>query len=137
MPARERGRRVAPRPSGGYLFGTMTPEPGRILPASFADLVSSSQLPVLVDFWAEWCRPCRMVGPTIERLARDYTGRLLTVKVNIDRRPRVAERYAVDSIPTIMLFWQGEPVMRLLGARAYEEIKGEIERFLPPPPGPH
>ncbi|MCX7029363.1 MAG: thioredoxin [Spirochaetes bacterium] len=111
----------------------MTLEPGRILPSSFADLVSSSPIPVLVDFWAEWCGPCRMVGPTIERLARDYTGRLLTVKVNIDRRPQVAERYEVQSIPTIMLFWQGEPVMRLLGAQAYESIKREIEKFLPPP----
>jgi thioredoxin len=114
----------------------MIPEPGRILPASFVDLVSSSQLPVLVDFWAEWCRPCRLVGPTIERLARDYTGRLLTVKVNVDRRPQVAERYEVQAIPTIMLFWQGEPVMRLLGAQAYESIKREIEKFLPPPTGP-
>jgi thioredoxin len=111
----------------------MIPEPGRILPASFLDLVSSSQLPVLVDFWAEWCRPCRLVGPTIERLARDYTGRLLTVKVNVDRRPQVAERYEVQAIPTIMLFWQGEPVMRLLGAQAYEAIRREIEKFLPPP----
>jgi thioredoxin len=111
----------------------MPPEPGRVLPASFADLVSSSQLPVLVDFWAEWCGPCRMVGPTIERLAKDYTGRLLTVKVNVDRRPQVAERYEVQSIPTIMLFWQGEPVMRLLGAQAYEAIRREIEKFLPPP----
>jgi len=114
----------------------MTPEPGRILPASFADLVSSSPLPVLVDFWAEWCGPCRMVGPTIEQIAKDYTGRLLTVKVNVDRRPQVADRYAVEAIPTIMLFWQGEPVMRLLGALAYESIRREIERFLPPPVRP-
>jgi thioredoxin 1 len=111
----------------------MSPGPERILPVSFADLVSTSQVPVLVDFWAEWCRPCRMVGPTIERLAKDYTGRLLTVKVNVDRRPQVAELYEVQSIPTIMLFWQGEPVMRLLGALAYEAIRREIEKFLPPP----
>ncbi len=111
----------------------MTPEQGRILPSSFADLVSSSQLPVLVDFWAEWCGPCRLVGPTIERLAKYYTGRLLTVKVNVDHRPQVAERYEVQAIPTIMLFWQGEPVMRLLGAQAYENIRREIEKFLPPP----
>ncbi len=117
----------------GILTVRMIPEPGRILPASFADLVYSSPIPVLVDFWAEWCGPCRMVGPTIERLAKDYTGRLLTVKVNIDHRPKVAERYEIESIPTIMLFWQGEPVMRLLGAQAYESLKREIEKFLPPP----
>ena len=111
----------------------MIPEPGRILPASFADLITSSPIPVLVDFWAEWCSPCRMVSPTIARLAKDYTGRLLTVKVNVDRRPHVAERYEVQAIPTIMLFWQGEPVMRLLGAQGYESIRREIEKFLPPP----
>ena len=111
----------------------MKPEPGRILPATFADLVSTSPVPVLVDFWAEWCHPCRMVGPAIARLARDYTGRLLTVKVNVDHRPRVAEHYEVESIPTIMLFWQGEPIMRLLGAQPYEAIRLEIEKFLPPP----
>ena len=111
----------------------MIPEPGRILPASFADLITSSPIPVLVDFWAEWCSPCRTVSPTIARLAKDYTGRLLTVKVNVDRRPQVAERYEVQAIPTIMLFWQGEPVMRLLGAQGYESIRREIEKFLPPP----
>ena len=97
------------------------------------DAQAKAQPLLLVDFWAEWCGPCRMVGPTIERLAKDYTGRLLTVKVNVDRRPQVAERYEVQSIPTIMLFWQGEPVMRLLGAQGYESIRREIEKFLPSP----
>jgi thioredoxin len=110
-----------------------SPDPRRALPASFADLVATSSVPVLVDFWAQWCGPCRIVAPTIERLARDYTGRILTVKIDVDRRPQVAERYAIESIPTIMLFWQGEPVMRLLGAQAYENIRREIEKFLPPP----
>jgi len=117
-------------------MSAISPQPGRALPASFADLVASSHIPVLVDFWAEWCGPCRIVGPTIERLAKDYTGRLITVKVNVDHRPQVAERYAIESIPTIMLFWQGEPVMRLLGAQAYESIRREIEKFLPPPGAP-
>jgi thioredoxin 1 len=112
------------------------PDPGRALPASFSDLIASSPIPVLVDFWAAWCGPCRIVGPTIERLAKDYTGRLITVKVDVDRRPRVAERYEIASIPTIMLFWQGEAVMRLLGAQGYESIRREIEKFLPPPVAP-
>ncbi len=78
------------------------------LPASFFELVRVSEVPVLVDFWAEWCGPCRIVSPTIERLARENHGRLLTVKVNVDRRPQVAQAYEIQGVPTIMLFWKGE-----------------------------
>jgi thioredoxin 1 len=92
------------------------------LPGSFFELVRLSQLPILVDFWAEWCGPCRTVSPAIERLAREYAGRILTVKVNVDRKPAVAQAYEIQGIPTIMLFWRGEPRMRLTGAYPYEAI---------------
>ena len=92
------------------------------LPGSFFELVRLSEMPVLVDFWAEWCGPCRTVSPAIERLAREYAGRVLTVKVNVDRKPNVAQAYEIQGIPTIMLFWRGEPRMRLTGAYPYEAI---------------
>jgi len=101
------------------------------LPASFFELVRTSEKPVLVDFWAEWCGPCRLVTPTIERLAREYAGQLITVKVNVDRKPLVAQAYQVQGIPTIMLFWKGEPRMRLTGAYPYEAIKKNLEENWP------
>ena len=88
-------------------------------------------MPVLVDFWAEWCGPCRIVSPSIERIAREYLGRVLTVKVNVDRKPLVAQAYEVQGIPTIMLFWKGEQVMKLIGAYPYESILQNIERNWP------
>jgi thioredoxin 1 len=100
-------------------------------PKSFFELVRTSEHPVLVDFWAEWCGPCKMVSPVVERLAREYSGRLVTVKVNVDRKPEIAGRYQVSSIPTIMMFWRGEPVMRLVGAQPYQVIRQHIEAGLP------
>ena len=86
---------------------------------------------MLVDFWAEWCGPCRMVSPAIERLAKEYSGRLVTVKVNVDRKPGIAGHYQVSSIPTIMMFWRGEAVMRLQGAQPYQAIKQQIDASWP------
>ncbi len=101
------------------------------LPASFFELIRSSEKPVLTEFWAEWCGPCRNVTPTIERLAREYSGRLLTVKVNVDAKPLIAQAYQVQGIPTIMLFWKGEPRMRLTGAYPYEAIRQALEQSWP------
>jgi thioredoxin len=101
------------------------------LPGSFFELIRVSDMPVLVDFWAEWCGPCRTVSPAIERLAREYAGRLLTVKVNVDRRPQVAQTYEVQGIPTIMLFWKGESRMRLTGAYPYEAILQNLKENWP------
>ena len=101
------------------------------LPGSFFELIRVSDMPILVDFWAEWCGPCRLVSPAIERIAREYTGRVLTVKVNVDRKPQVAQAYEVQGIPTIMLFWKGEPRMKLIGAYPYEAILQNIEQNWP------
>ncbi len=101
------------------------------LPASFFELIRSSERPVLAEFWAEWCGPCRNVTPAIERLAREYSGRLLTVKVNVDAKPLIAQAYQVQGIPTIMLFWKGEPRMRLTGAYPYEALKQTLEQNWP------
>ncbi len=102
------------------------------LPTSFFELVRTSEKPVMVEFWAEWCGPCRLVSPVIEQLAHEYTGRLLTVKVNVDRKPLVAQAYQVQGIPTIILFWKGEPRMRLTGAYPYEAIKKNLQENWPP-----
>jgi thioredoxin len=96
------------------------------LPPSFFDLIRTSDVPVLVDFWAEWCGPCHKISPTIERLAREFSGKILTVKVNVDKRPNIAETFEVQSIPTVMLFWKGESRMRLTGAYPYEAVKHDL-----------
>lgn len=106
---------------------------GRDLPKSFLELIESSDRPVLVDFWATWCGPCRMVSPAVERLARELSGRVLTVKVDVDRKPEVAARFEVQAVPTIMLFWKGRTLMRLQGAQGYEALRRQVEASLPPP----
>ncbi len=100
------------------------------LPKSFNQLITTTDKPVLVDFWAEWCGPCRMVSPAIEKLAKEFKGRMLTVKVNVDDKPHVAGQYQIQSIPTIMMFKNGQPVMRLTGAYPYEALKSEIAQRL-------
>jgi thioredoxin len=109
----------------------MGDRPAQALPPRFAELVRVSSTPVLVDFWAEWCGPCRTVSPSVERIAREWAGRLLTVKVNVDRRPAIAQRYDVQGIPTLVLFWKGAELMRLTGAYPYEEITRAIEESWP------
>lgn len=101
------------------------------LPKSFSDLIESSEKPVLVDFWAEWCGPCKMVSPIVERVAKEFTGKLITVKVNIDKKQHLAQRFDVTAIPTIMLFWKGASILRIVGARSYEDIVREIRSKWP------
>jgi thioredoxin 1 len=101
------------------------------LPSSFDELVHSSDTPVLVDFWAEWCAPCRMLAPVVHKIAHAYRGRLLVIKVDTEEKPEIAGTYRIESIPTIMLFWKGEPVMRLTGAQPYDLLVAEIERSWP------
>ena len=109
----------------------MDTEGSATLPSSFIELIRTTDLPVLAEFWAEWCGPCRMVSPAVAHVAREYAGRLLTVKVNIDRRPALAERFDVASIPTIILFWHGALRMRLTGAYSFDVIKRNIEEYWP------
>lgn len=100
------------------------------LPTSFNQLIQQSELPVVVDFWAEWCGPCKMVSPSLERIAREYSGKLLVVKINVDEKPHIAEQYQIQSIPTIMMFQNGQAVMRLVGAQSYESLKRQIQSAL-------
>ena len=93
-----------------------------ITDASFRSEVLESPLPVLVDYWAEWCGPCRMIGPLLEDTARDYAGRLKVAKLNIDENPAVPSQYRVRSIPTLMLYRDGHPVATQVGALSRSQL---------------
>lgn len=97
---------------------------------SLNDLIQSSPLPVFVDFWAEWCGPCRNVAPVVKQLAAEFKGRLIVVKVNVDQQPEAASRYQVQSIPALMLFHKGELKWRTAGALSYPQLKAEVTKVL-------
>src|SRR3954469_2516145 len=90
--------------------------------ASFEQEVLKSDTPVLVDFWAEWCGPCRMIGPSLEDIAKDMDGKLKVVKVNIDENPMVPTRYGVRSIPTLLLFKNGQVAATKIGAEPKQKL---------------
>jgi thioredoxin 1 len=92
----------------------------------FEDEVLLSEQPVIVDFWAEWCGPCRAVAPVLDEIAFEHAGQIRVVKVNIDEEPELAQRYGIMSIPTIILFKGGEPAAAALGAQP----KRMLERSL-------
>jgi thioredoxin 1 len=98
--------------------------------STFDEEVKGSVELMLVDFWAEWCGPCKMIAPTLEELSRDYAGRLRIAKLNVDDNPDVARRFEVMSIPTLILFKDGEPVQRLIGAKGKGQLVQEIDPFL-------
>jgi thioredoxin 2 len=97
-------------------------EPVALTDASFASEVEKSALPVLVDLWAEWCGPCKMIAPAIDQLAAEFAGRLRVGKLNIDQNPATTERFQVQGIPLLLLFKDGREVERIVGAVPKSEI---------------
>jgi thioredoxin 1 len=98
--------------------------------ATFDETVSSSSKPVVVDFWAEWCGPCKMIAPVLEEIAGEHGEALTIAKLNVDDNPDVAMRYNVMSIPTLLVFDHGEVRKRLVGAKGKGQLLQELDEFL-------
>jgi thioredoxin 1 len=97
---------------------------------SFKQEVLDSQIPVLVDFWAPWCGPCRMVAPVVDEISEQYDGQVKVVKVNTDENPNVASQYGIRSIPTLMIFKDGQRVDMVVGAVPKTTLANTIEKYL-------
>ena len=98
--------------------------------STFDEEVAGSSEPVLVDFWAEWCGPCKMIAPVLEEIATEHPGKLRIVKLNVDDNPSAARRYDVMSIPTLIVFRDGQPAKRLVGAKPKGALLEELSEFL-------
>jgi len=94
--------------------------------ANFDSIINSDK-PVLVDFWAEWCGPCKMIGPVVEELAGDYEGRAVVAKLNVDENPNVTARFGVRSIPTLLVFKKGQIVDKQIGAVPKSVLSSKLE----------
>ena len=102
----------------------------QVTDASFKQEVLDSEVPVLVDFWAPWCGPCRMVAPVVDEIAQQYDGQIKVVKLNTDENPNVASQYGIRSIPTMMVFKDGQQVDMVVGAVPKTTLANTLEKYL-------
>lgn len=101
-------------------------KPVTVTDANFATVVENSPLPVLLDMWAAWCGPCRMIAPTVEAIARELSGKVLVGKLDVDANPQTSARFRVQSIPTLLILKNGKEVDRLIGAQSREAMLGKL-----------
>lgn len=104
--------------------------PVKVTDTSFDEMVMNSETPVLVDFWAEWCGPCKMIAPVLEEIAQELDGQLTIGKLDVDNNPDTAMAFGVMSIPTLLLFKDGQPVERIVGFQPKAQLKRRIETHL-------
>ncbi|MEM3885271.1 MAG: thioredoxin [Nitrososphaerota archaeon] len=113
---------------GGFV--TQTPsEPVTLTDENFDSFISSNRLAV-VDFWAEWCAPCRMLAPVIKELAKEYAGKITFGKLNVDENPKTAMKFGIMSIPTLIVFKDGQPVDMIIGAVPKRQIEVRLNRYI-------
>ena len=98
--------------------------------ATFDEEIASSDEPILVDFWAEWCGPCKMIAPVLDEIAGENQGKIKIAKLNVDDNPDIARRFEVMSIPTMIVFKDGQPAKRMVGAKGKGQLLQELSDFL-------
>ncbi len=98
--------------------------------SNFDQIVLQAKTPVLVDFWATWCGPCRMIAPIVEELVEEYEGRISFAKLDVDQNPRTASNYGIMSIPTLLIFKNGNPISNIIGFRPKAELKRNLDDAL-------
>jgi thioredoxin 1 len=108
----------------------MMSKPVQVTDSTFDEMVIDNETPVLVDFWAEWCGPCKMIAPVLEELATELDGKLTIGKLDVDESQNTAMAYGIFSIPTLLLFKDGEPVERIVGFQPKAQLMGKIQQHL-------
>ena len=105
-------------------------KPVEVNDSNFDQVVLKAEKPVLVDFWAAWCGPCRMVAPVVEELVGEYDGKVTMAKLNVDENPKTASQFGIMSIPTLIIFKNGSPVSNIVGFRPKAELKRTLDAAL-------